>query len=97
MVTPAVGDVVLVPFPFSDLSDAKLRPAFVVSETSKGDWICPQITSNSYTDNTAIEIKETDFQNGSLSRVSYARPGKLFTANSAIFRKNVGSLSCSKG
>jgi mRNA interferase MazF len=92
MVTPSIGAVVLVPFPFSDLSNSKLRPAFVVAEAGKNDWICAQITSNPYSDNAAIEIQDYDFKTGSLRRVSYVRPGKLFTASKIIFKRKVGML-----
>jgi hypothetical protein len=34
MVTPSAGDVVLVPFPFSDLSQSKVRPAVCRSTNS---------------------------------------------------------------
>jgi hypothetical protein len=37
MVTPAAGSVVLVPFPFPDLSQAKLRPAAVLSDVGRGE------------------------------------------------------------
>ena len=50
MVSFAVKDVVLIPFPFSDLSHAKLRPAVVLAKASKGDWVLCQITSKSYAD-----------------------------------------------
>jgi hypothetical protein len=39
VVTPAAGTVVLVPFPFSDLSQAKLWPAVVLAHVGRGDWI----------------------------------------------------------
>jgi mRNA interferase MazF len=42
MVTPTAGAVVLVPFPFSDLSQAKLRPAVVLAEAGRGDWVLCQ-------------------------------------------------------
>jgi hypothetical protein len=48
MVSPAAGKVVLVPFPFSDLSQSKLRPAVVVANAGRGDWVLCQITSNRY-------------------------------------------------
>ena len=51
-----------------------------------------QVTSNPYSDGKAIEINDTDFRTGSLHRVSYIRPGKLFTANEVIFRRFVGIL-----
>ena len=96
MVAPAVGGIVLVPFPFSDLSASKLRPALVVAASGSGDWICAQITSNPYSDSNATEITDADFQTGSLHRVSYVRPGKLFTANEVIFHRLVGILHQSK-
>lgn len=45
MVTPSAGTVILVPFPFSDLTQAKLRPAVVLAQADRGDWILCQITS----------------------------------------------------
>lgn len=92
MDAPAAGYVVLLPFPYSDLSGQKLRPALVLADAQRGDWILCQITSRPYADASAIEIAEADFQTGSLQRISYARPGKLFTANTALFRGIVGQL-----
>ena len=60
MVTPAAGTVVLVPF-FSDLSQAKLRPAVVLADVDRGDWILCQITSNPYGDTRAILLEDTSF------------------------------------
>lgn len=93
MVTPEIGDVVLVRFPFSDLSADKLRPALVIADSGRGDWICAQITSNPYADNRAEQLTDIDFESGSLQRVSFVRPGKLFTANSALFLRVVGHLN----
>lgn len=92
MVTPAAGVVVLVPFPFSDLSRAKLRPALVLVGVDRDDWILCQITSNAYADVLAIELIAADFQIGALRKVSYARPGKLFTANQELMVAEVGTL-----
>ena len=46
MVTPSVGEVVLVRFPFSYLSQSKLRPAVCLADAGRGDWLLCQITSN---------------------------------------------------
>lgn len=92
MGAPAVGTVVLVPFPFSDLSASKLRPAVILADAGRGDWICAQITSNPYSDPAAIALAEADFSSGSLARTSYARPGKLFTANESLFHRSVATL-----
>ena len=92
MVTPSVGSVVLVRFPFSDLSASKLRPAAVIAGVDRNDWILCQITSNPYSDTMAVEIAESDFVSGSLMRTSYVRPGKLFTANTFLMQRIVGNL-----
>lgn len=96
MVAPAVGSVVLVRFPFSDLSASKLRPAVVLAAVGRDDWILCQVTSNAYSDTQAIEITESDFATGSLKRTSYARPGKLFSANASIIQRVVGSLNAQR-
>ncbi|MBL1211365.1 type II toxin-antitoxin system PemK/MazF family toxin [Geminocystis sp. GBBB08] len=92
MVTPTVGSVILIPFPFSDLSQSKLRPAIVLANAGYGDWILCQVTSKSYTDSRAIELNNQDFSNGSLKVISYARPSKLFTANSNLIVRKIGDL-----
>lgn len=74
MVSPAVGKIVLVPFPFSDLSQSKLRPAIVLAAAGRGDWILCQVTSNPYGDPNAISITDECFNQGSLRVTSLARP-----------------------
>jgi mRNA interferase MazF len=92
VVTPSAGSVILVPFPFSDLSQSKLRPAVVLADAAKGDWILCQITSKSYSDPQAIELTDDSFAKGSLHVVSYARPGKVFTGNRSLIVRLVGEL-----
>ena len=84
MATPSKGSVVLIPFPFSDLSKSKLRPSVVLAPSGKGDWILCQVTKNQYIDQKAVELTDHDFQKGSLRVTSFARPGKLFTANKSL-------------
>ena len=96
MVAPRVGIVVLVRFPFSDLSNSKLRPAVILANAMRGDWVLCQITSKRYADIKAVEIKDSDFTKGSLMVTSYARPGKLFTANSDIMTKEAGAIEKAK-
>lgn len=92
MATSSVGQVVLVRFPFSDLSKAKLRPAVVLADAGRRDFVLGQITSNSYADPTAIELRDEHFTEGGLHRVSFVRPGKLFTANEKLIARSVGAL-----
>ena len=92
MVPSSAGSVVMVPFPFSDLSQTKLRPAVVLAEAGRGDWVLCQITSNPYADTRAVLLDNTDFTTGSLRVTSYARPGKLFTANIRLITSEIGLL-----
>jgi len=48
------GDVVVIPFPFSDLTQTKRRPALVISALEGDDVILCQITSRTIRDNYAI-------------------------------------------
>jgi len=86
------GDVVLLRFPFSDLSGAKIRPAVVIAELDVDDLIACQITSQRKSDRHAVELKNGDFSNGGLRTASFARPGKLFTAERNIVLRRVGRL-----
>jgi mRNA interferase MazF len=91
------GDVVVVPFPFSDLSAAKRRPALVVATLTGDDVILCQITSRAITDSYAIPITDSDFATGELRQDSNARPNRLFTADSnIIILYRVGTLSATK-
>jgi len=93
MGTPAIGEVVLISFPFSDLSASKLRPALVLASAGRDDWICLQITSKPYADANPIELTDGDFAGGSLQRTSYLRPGKLFTAHHSLFQRTAGRIN----
>lgn len=90
---PAIGDVVLILFPYSDLSQAKRRPAMVIADVGMGDFVLCQITSKSYADRLAIPLSDFDFAEGGLNRESFVRIGKLFTANSSIVSGVAGRLN----
>src|SRR5205823_4627199 len=93
VVVPATGEVVIVPFPFSDLSQNKVRPAICLAAAGRGDWVLCQVTSNPYGDPLAISIDATSYSAGGLKGSSFARPGKLFTANAGLMIRSVGRLN----
>jgi mRNA interferase MazF len=93
LVVPSAGQVVLIPFPFSDLSQSKLRPAVCLADAGRGDWVLCQVTSSPYGDPSAVALNAADFKTGGLLVASFARPGKLFTASAGLMVKSVGTLS----
>jgi hypothetical protein len=90
--TPSVGEVVLVPYPFSDLSQAKIRPALCLADAGVGDYILCQITSNPFGDPKALPLKNADFAVVSLKIDRVIRPGKLFTAHYSLMVGSAGKL-----
>lgn len=90
------GDVVIVPFPYSDLSLTKRRPAVVISVLSSGDVILCQITSKAVSDGEAVALDSADFATRSLTLPSNIRPNKLFTADSQIVLYKAGTLKSGK-
>lgn len=90
------GDVIVAPFPFSDLSAAKKRPALVVASLTGDDVILCQITSQAVCDAYAVSIADTDFASGSLHQVSNIRPNRLFTADANIILYRAGVLTSSR-
>ena len=90
------GDVVVVPFPFSDLTQAKRRPALVVSVLEGDDLILSQITSQFVKDSYAISIEGIDFEEGGLKQKSNVRPNRLFTSDTHIVLYRIGNLKKEK-
>jgi len=90
------GDVVVIPFPFTDLSNTKKRPAFVVADLPGDDIIVCQITSKSKSFPYALSIETSDFVSGGLPVDSYIRPNKIFTANKNIILSVAGHLNDAK-
>ena len=90
------GDVVVLPFPFSDLTTSKKRPAVVVAQLTGDDILVCQITSKIVKDNTAIPVSSTDFTAGKLHHDSNIRPNRLFTADSSIVLYRAGRLTANK-
>ncbi len=90
------GDVVVVPFPFSDLTQAKRRPAIVIAALEGDDVILCQITSKAVSDKYSIRLEDGDFESGNLNQSSNIRPNRIFTADSHIILYRVGKLKTEK-
>jgi mRNA interferase MazF len=85
------GDIVLIPFPFTDLSGAKNRPALLLIN-SDDDITVAFITSQlSWTDKGNIEI-EPSSSNG-LKKTSLIRLSKIMTLSKDLVIGKLGELS----
>ena len=81
------GDVVVTPFPFSDLSGTKKRPALVVATLTGDDVILCQITSQAVADSYAVPLADRDFASGACGRPAISAPiasSRLKAASSYI-------------
>jgi mRNA interferase MazF len=90
------GEVVVIPFPFSDLSATKRRPALVVADLPGDDVILCQITSQPVSNPFAVGLTNHDFVIGSLNRPSTVRPERIFTADEHIILRSVGKITDNK-
>ena len=86
------GDVVVLNFPFSDLSQTKRRPALVLATLSGADIILCQITSQARSDQYSVVLDQLDFESGGLNQPSRIRPNRLFTADCSIVLYAAGRL-----
>ncbi|TLV00827.1 type II toxin-antitoxin system PemK/MazF family toxin [Dyadobacter luticola] len=87
------GEVVVIPFPFSDLSGSKRRPALVLADLSGDDILLCQITSQSARDPYSVPLVSNDFIGGSLPVNSFIRPTRIFTADKNIIVRKAGLVN----
>jgi len=75
--------IVLVPFPYSDLSSTKRRPVLIVSNDSYNnafnDVLVCVITSNLRKDEYSVTLSNDDLEIGILPESSVVKSHKLFT------------------
>ena len=91
------GDIVLVSFPFTDLTATKKRPALIISPDSLNqlsqDLILAAITSQLTEDEHCLPLQAGDFAEGHLPKKSMIRLTKIFTIHSLLIRKKIGALT----
>lgn len=86
------GDIVLLPFPFTDLSAAKKRPVLVLSdEDGLGDFLVLAITSQAG-HAASLPLLQTDMRVGTLPKSSWVRTDKLFTLNRQLIVARFGQV-----
>lgn len=92
------GDVILIPFPFTDFSTLKQRPAFIISSNSfndaHNDVIVMAITSQIPQDvsNEEYLLTPQDIKMSGLPKPSVIKIGKIVTVNKMLVRRKLGNL-----
>ncbi len=88
-----IGDIVLIKFPFTDLSQSKKRPVLVIKdENDLHDIVCFQITSNRDSKNI-LKINHNNLINSKLTLQSFIKYDKCFTLNSNIIDKKIAAVT----
>jgi len=91
------GEIVIVPFPFSDLSTIKQRPVLILSKNldneKSEDIITCGITSYLKDSSYSVEIENKDLIEGEIPVKSRIKIDKLFTLDKNIIKKKIGRIN----
>ena len=90
------GEVVVLPFPYTDFSGAKKRPAVVIATLKGNNVILAQITTNQRNDEDLVSLTKKDFSSGSLSSDSFIITSLIFTVDSSKINYKAGQLTPNK-
>jgi mRNA interferase MazF len=93
---PVAGEVVVIPFPQTDLAVGKRRPALVLVDLPGDDLILCQITRRHRSDNVSVPLDGADFERGQLNQPSFIRPQRLFTVEQRVILYSVGNVRPAK-
>jgi mRNA-degrading endonuclease toxin of MazEF toxin-antitoxin module len=91
------GEVVLVPFPFTDLSQVKRRPVLVLSNRrhngASKDFICCGMTSNLGNRRNSVMLDPSEMAQGAIPVRSRIKYDKVFTLENNLVVKELGKVS----
>lgn len=93
---PIVGEVVVLPFPQTDLTTGKRRPALVVANLVGDDLVLCQITTQSRSDPYSVTLTNTDFERGRLNVDSLIRTNRLFTVDRSVILYSAAKVKITK-
>lgn len=94
-----VGDVVLAPFPFTDLSQSKIRPAVIIAYAGNPrtpNWIMCEVTTSPRILASDITIDQSDMRIGTIRAGSRARTNQIMTLSESLFIRRIGHLTDAK-
>lgn len=92
------GDVVLVPFPFTDLAATKVRPALVVSADPQGGdltlaFVSSVVPAGAGARDVVLNEDDPAFPGSGLKRTSVFRMSKLVTLNRSLVARRLGGIT----
>ena len=93
---PVAGEVVVIPFPQTDLKAGKRRPALVIVDLPGDDLILCQITTQARSDKFTVSLDVADFERGKLNQPSFIRTQRLFTVEQRVILYSVGKVKATK-
>ncbi len=93
---PVIGEVVVLPFPQTDLQAGKRRPALVVADLTGDDLILCQITTQSRGDGYSVALTSADFERGHLNVDSFIRANRLFTIDRSVIVYSAAKVKATK-
>lgn len=89
-------DIVLIPYPFSNLEQKKVRPAIVISNDNFNrlcsDCIAVPLTSVIKEEVFSFSINQNDLQNGKLIKPSRIRLDKIFSVEKRLVQMKIGNV-----
>lgn len=86
------GDLVLVPFPFTDLSAEKRRPVLCLTDADGfGDFLGAAVTTKGHHIH-ALALDRFDMTGGHLPSSSWVRVDRLITLNQSLASKTFGAV-----
>lgn len=87
-------DIILIPFPYSDLTGFQQRPALIISNekvNKNEDRICCLITTNAHKED--LEVKKDCFEEGKLPFKSFVKPHRIFSISEKIIKRKICSIN----
>lgn len=87
------GELLLIPFPFTDLSATKRRPVVALTAPDHyGDFIGLAVTSRTH-HAEVVAISIDDLVSGSLPAASWIRTDRVVTLNASLVTKSIARIA----
>ena len=93
-------EIVLVPFPYSDQYNKKVRPGLVISNNlfnnNSDDVVLCAVTSNLHNSDFCVEINAEDMDSGVLYTKSLVKAESIFKIEKSLVIKSIGAINKTK-